>query len=181
MDRLLRHCSVILGCAAVAVGAIVAMSYRQAANRTDVDGGNQHASVIVRNLESPGSFEIENAGSPIALWSQVTLQRLENGTWRDDNETELSLEEVCVWNAQPSCQTLQRGGRLHPHPWNGLRLWGAMPRVVSRQFFSRPWPVPFRGHDLRPQAAFPRPLLQLARLRSLTAKDDPAFFFQAGG
>jgi hypothetical protein len=152
---------VILGCAAVAVGAIVAMSYRQAANRTDVDGGNQHATVIVRNLESPGTFEIENAGSPIALWSQVTLQRLENGTWRDDNETELSLEEVCVWNAQPSCQTLQRGGRLHPHPWNGLSCGGQCPESCRANSFLGPGQFRFVVTACDRKRHFPGPSFSL--------------------
>lgn len=145
----------------MAIGSSVATSCRQSVRGSDVDHGTQHGTVIVRNLGSAGAFEVENPGPPIALWSQVMLQRLENGIWRDDNEAELSLAEICVWNARPSCQTLQHGGRLRPHPWNGLICGGQCPESCRANSFLGPGQFRFVVMTCNQKRRFPGPSFSL--------------------
>jgi hypothetical protein len=80
--------------------------------------------VVLRNLESPGAVEIENKGSAISLWSQMRLQRFENGEWHEEKGLDLVIFATCEWNRPPGCQPVEHGAKVRPVPWNGLSCGG---------------------------------------------------------
>ena len=80
--------------------------------------------VVLRSLESPGAVEIENKGSAISLWSQMRLQRFENGEWHEEKGPDLVIFATCEWNRPPGCQPVEHGAKVRPVPWNGLSCGG---------------------------------------------------------
>ncbi len=134
MDKLRRDCSLIspFPVLLLLVAALTASC-----------GHTAHADriaepVLVRNLQQPGTFEVDNTGPAIQLWSQVKLQRFQNGQWQEEQGTNLFLAESCGWNQQPVCQTLPQGAKLHPFPWNGLSCGGQCPMVCRANDFLGP-------------------------------------------
>src|ERR1700684_1768403 len=77
------------------------------------------ASVVVRNLSQPGSFEVENRGPDIELAWEVTIQRELKGEW-SDHVTDLTLIEKCGISPPAGCVPLPHGAKLRPVRWNGL-------------------------------------------------------------
>jgi hypothetical protein len=78
---------------------------------------------VIRNLEKSGSFEVDNEGPAISLYSQVVVQRWNEDRWHDV-ASDLVLSESCKWNPEPECTTLAKGGKIHPMPWNGMSCSG---------------------------------------------------------
>jgi hypothetical protein len=79
--------------------------------------------VVIRNLKKSGSFEVENEGLAISLYSQVVVQRWNEDRWHDV-ASDLVLSETCKWNPKPECTPLAKGGKIHPMPWNGMSCSG---------------------------------------------------------
>ena len=76
-------------------------------------------SVRVRNLASPGAFEVVNEGGEVSLSSRVQVQGLYKGAWINMGG-DVRLVRSCDIPQIPDCITLHRGERLQPPPWNGL-------------------------------------------------------------
>ena len=83
-----------------------------------VAGGSHAQSVSVRNLASPGAFEVVNEGGEISLSSRVQVQGLYKGGWMNAI-ADVLLVRSCDTSQIPDCITLYRSESLQPLPWNG--------------------------------------------------------------
>ena len=122
MDRLQRYRSLTIACTLLAIIAVFSASCSklssQAAKRKD-----PNETILLRNLDTPGAFELENRGPAIALYSEVVVQRLENGIWQDE-VANVTLTDFCVWDPKPGCQTFEHSAKFRPVPWTGLVCGG---------------------------------------------------------
>lgn len=82
-------------------------------------GFAEDSSVLVRNLSTPGTFEVENRGPDIALAWSVAVQRQDKGQWNNE-VTSLSLIQTCGAPPPPDCFHLTHGAKIRPVQWNGL-------------------------------------------------------------
>jgi len=125
MDRLQRYRALIT-LLALAMAALTGVSCARQDLRADARQEATQETVVVRNLDIPGAFEVENRGPALELASRVVVQKLEGGAWTD-RATDLILAETCDWNPKPGCRTVERGAKLRPPRWNGLVCSGQCP------------------------------------------------------
>ena len=125
MDRLYRH-RTLIALAVLAMAAAMCLSCARTASNAAAITDAAPETILVRNLETPGSFEVENRGPAIAMYSQVIVQEMVEGKWQD-RATDLILSETCDWNPKAGCRTLGQGAKLRPPAWNGLICSGQCP------------------------------------------------------
>ena len=75
--------------------------------------------VTVRNLATPGAFEVEASGAAAELRYEVLVQRELNGVWTDVT-TDLTLSDACGEPPAGGCVRVEPGHTLRPKPWNGM-------------------------------------------------------------
>ncbi len=76
-------------------------------------------SAEVRNLESPGAFEVVNRGGAMDLAWEVEVEKAVDGEWRPIVVEQLELVERCGESKNSPCRTLEKGAVLRPVPWTG--------------------------------------------------------------
>jgi hypothetical protein len=76
--------------------------------------------LLIRNLDQPGAFEIENTGERIELAWDVRVQQKKGDAWEDRVVEDLRLVEDCQTPPAAPCRTLEKGTRVRPVPWTGF-------------------------------------------------------------
>lgn len=75
--------------------------------------------VVIRNLDKPGKFEVENTGPDISLRSRVEVQKHRGGVWAAV-ASDVRLEEACSAEAPGQCRVLKTGGKIQPLAYDGF-------------------------------------------------------------
>jgi hypothetical protein len=135
MDKL--HCNRTIIVIALLVLIGMATSCHESKSSEAAKTAVSQEPLTLRNLDKPGSFEIQNNGPAISLYSQVIVQRLEEGNWQDA-ALDLVISETCELNPKPGCTTLASHATIHPAPWNGMSCSGQCPLGCRGNIFLGP-------------------------------------------
>ena len=119
-------------------------------------GSAEETTVVVRNLSSPGSFEVENRGPAVDLAWQVTVERHWNGQWTDE-VTDLTLIEKCGQPPPPACVRLAHAAKLRPVGWNGLTCGSQCAATCRANIYLGPGRFRFVVSSCDGQHKFPGP------------------------
>lgn len=76
-------------------------------------------SIEVRNLGSPGAFEVVNSGEAIDLAWEVGVEKSLDAEWRPVEVEQFELVEKCGEPKDSPCRTLEEGAAIRPVPWTG--------------------------------------------------------------
>ena len=116
--------------------------------------------VLVRNLATPGAFEVENSGADIELARKVSIQRYANGKWSDE-VTDTALIERCGPPAPSECFHLAHGARFRPVMWNGLTCGSQCPATCRANIYLGPGRFRFVVSTCDGKRTFAGPAFQL--------------------
>ena len=96
-------------------------------------------SVVIRNLEKPGAFEIENTGGSIELEWQASIERKTGERWEPlPANIKLNLIEQCGTAMKGRCLSLPAGGKIRPVPWTGFACLVQCPRSCRSNSYLGP-------------------------------------------
>jgi hypothetical protein len=94
--------------------------------------------VIIRNLQPPGAFEIENTGEEIDLAWPVGVQQQTAAGWEDRVVQDLRLIESCEPPPGTPCRRLSKGGKIRPIPWPGFSHTGQCEKSARANLYLGP-------------------------------------------
>jgi hypothetical protein len=83
-------------------------------------GGDKSMGLIIRNLNPPGAFEVENTGDAIELSWTVGVEQKVGEAWESRVVEELRLVEQCDPPPTTRCRNLDKGVKIRPIPWTGF-------------------------------------------------------------
>ena len=91
-----------------------------------------------RNLDRPGAFEIDGAGSGISLEKRGRIEQQTATGWRPVFEEFYLTNDCAAVATLPACVTLAPGETLRPIPWTGFTCSGQCPRPCKRNIYRPP-------------------------------------------
>jgi hypothetical protein len=96
--------------------------------------GGPNETIVLRNLDTPGAFELANRWTAIALYSEGIVRRLESGTRQD----EVANPSLLRPGPQARLPTLEYGTKFRPIPWTGLVCGGQCGMTCRANAYLRP-------------------------------------------
>jgi hypothetical protein len=95
--------------------------------------------VVVRNLETPGSFSVTNTGEDIALRRHVLVEKKDpaSGKW-EQTDADVRLIASCDEPESGDTRILKRGETLVVKSWNGWSCDGQCPRPCRANIYLGP-------------------------------------------
>jgi hypothetical protein len=94
-------------------------------------------SVVVHNLNPPGTFSVTNNGNDIRLLRMVLVEKQEGGAWTA-TDADVRLIATCEETETGPTRLLKRGETLVVKSWNGWSCDGQCPRPCRANIYLGP-------------------------------------------